>query len=168
MINYKQYQTTINSTNAGLIKGYASVFNNLDKCNDIILPGAFDDADNNKIKFLWQHKPEHVIGKITKIEQDDYGLFIEAQLLLSIDKAKEIFELIKQDIITQFSIGYRPIKHKINAEGTRIISSIELLEIILVTFPANENAIITQYKTADEQYKTIMNAINRCIAILQN
>jgi HK97 family phage prohead protease len=48
----------------GVFSGYASVFNIVDKQNDLILPGAFKkNLSKNKIKLLWQHNPGEPIGR---------------------------------------------------------------------------------------------------------
>ena len=47
-----------------MFSGYASVFNIVDKQNDLILPGAFKkNLSKNKIKLLWQHNPGEPIGR---------------------------------------------------------------------------------------------------------
>ncbi|NEV49217.1 hypothetical protein EUZ93_01680 [Wolbachia pipientis] len=51
----------------GVFSGYASVFNIVDKQNDLILPGAFkENLNRNKIKLLWQHNPGEPIRKEKK------------------------------------------------------------------------------------------------------
>ncbi|WCR53931.1 MAG: hypothetical protein PG981_000953 [Wolbachia endosymbiont of Ctenocephalides orientis wCori] len=52
-------------TENGLFSGYASIFNIINKQNDLILPGAFkENLNKNKIKLLWQHNPSEPIGNI--------------------------------------------------------------------------------------------------------
>ena len=84
---------------------------------------------------------------ITKLYEDDYGLYIEAQLLLNINRAQEAYELLKAQIVTGLSIGFNIKDSHIDVKkNARIISKIDLHEISLVTFPANQNAQITDTK----------------------
>lgn len=131
----------------GIICGYASTFCNEDNDRDVIMPGAFADLDHEQVKLLWQHQYDQPIGKIIKFVEDSYGLYVEAQLLLSLQQAKEAFLLAQQGIINSFSIGYQVLDAEFdNDSGYRIIHKIKLLEISLVTFPANSQAQITAVK----------------------
>ena len=133
------------SEEEGIISGYASVFNIIDQHNDIIKPGAFKQLSNQKIKLLWQHKPEEPIGVIEEIYQDDHGLYFKAKLLLDLPQAKAAYNLIKAKAISGVSIGFKPIKYH-HQQDIRVIENIELWEISLVTFPANLEANILEVK----------------------
>ncbi len=121
--------------------GYASIFNLVDKEGDVVLPGAFAQSLSQKpqIHLLWQHNPEEPIGKITEIYEDCQGLYIQAELLANIQRAEEAQELIKQSIIDSFSIGYRVID-SFFSQDSRFLKELELWEVSVVTFPANESA----------------------------
>ncbi|MFN7038683.1 MAG: phage major capsid protein [Alphaproteobacteria bacterium] len=138
-------------SNTGLITGYASVFNIIDFHNDILIQGAFYKTISTKalheIKLLWQHKVDEPIGIISHIEEDKYGLYIEAKLLLNVNRALEAYYLIKEGSIRGLSIGYKPKEYYYNEEHIRVITEVELKEISLVTFPANNEASIINYKT---------------------
>lgn len=74
----------------GVFSGYASVFNIVDKQNDLILPGAFkSNLNKSQIKLLWQHNPSEPIGNITDICENDIGLYITAHLLFGIQKQRK-------------------------------------------------------------------------------
>lgn len=135
----------------GEISGYASAFNIKDGYNDVTLRGAFAKAvDNFKSgkypKLLWQHDASVPIGVIKEMYEDDYGLFIRCQLLLKIEKAREIYALLKMKAIDGFSIGYR-IKDSYFCNGVRYLTDIDLIEISIVTFPACEEATVAEVKT---------------------
>lgn len=149
----------------GIFSGYASVFAINDKHNDVLLPGAFADFDLNKVKVLWQHENAHPIGKIISIQDDSYGLWFEIKLMLDITKAKDVYAMLKEDIIQHMSIGYIPVKYKNNAKKQRILEKVELLEISLVTFPANEMASVVAVKNTDQN---LLNILNKSIKILRN
>lgn len=133
----------------GYFTGYASVFDNADSQRDVILAGAFASAAGkpNKIKLLWQHDVIQPIGKVEYVEEDDYGLYVEALLLLDVQKGREAYSLLKNKAISGLSIGYN-VKDSIYDydSGLRLIRSIDLYEISLVTFPANEMAVVASVK----------------------
>lgn len=151
----------------GVFSGYASVFAINDKHNDIVLPGAFADTDLTKVKILWQHEHQHPIGKILAIQEDSYGLWVEIKLLLDITKAKDVYAMLKENIIQHMSIGYIPIKYKTNAKKQRILEKVELLEISLVTFPANEMASVVAVKNNMPNSENLLNMLNKSINILR-
>lgn len=154
----------------GIFSGYASVFNIIDKQNDLILPGAFKkNLNNNKIKLLWQHDPGEPIGKIIDVYENDVGLYIVAQLLLSIQKAKEIYLMLKAGMIDGLSIGYVPVKYDTDHEtGARILKQIELWEVSLVTFPANSVAQVVNVKNQNSEQMILVQAIGKAKNVLAN
>ena len=140
----------------GSFEGYASVFNNKDLGNDVIRKGAFAETLMNKkpkqIKLLYQHKTDEPIGVVDSIEEDNKGLKIKGRLALGTQKGKEVYELMKMEALDSMSIGYR-----INQDGykyddknkRRIIKSVDLMEVSMVTFPMNPKATISKVKGAD-------------------
>ena len=134
----------------GRFAGYASVFNIVDNQRDIILCGAFAQTVKGRaseIKFLWQHQQEEPIGIFDQIFEDKRGLYVEGRLLLNVQRAKEAHTLLKAGAISGLSIGYSPVRYTIDAStGIRKLSEVELWEISLVTFPANEAANVTVVK----------------------
>lgn len=136
----------------GKFSGYASVFNIEDSYKDIILPNAFKGTLKQRniskdIKLLWQHSPEEPIGSFNVIKEDSVGLYVEGQLLMDVARAKEAYSLIKNGSISGLSIGYNVNEAFVNKEtGIRVISDVDLWEISVVTFPANNLANITHIK----------------------
>lgn len=130
------------------ISGYASVFGKIDKLNDIIKKGSFKNTIKNpsEIKLLWQHNTSQPIGIITKLYEDDHGLKMEAEINNNVSAGFEASELIKQKAIQGLSIGYQVKKSEFSETGQRIITEINLLEISIVTFPANSKATICHVK----------------------
>ncbi|MFV9838432.1 MAG: HK97 family phage prohead protease [Aaplasma endosymbiont of Hyalomma asiaticum] len=132
----------------GIFSGYASVFNRVDTQKDIIAPGAFSDSlKRRKVALLWQHNSKDPIGKILRLTEDSFGLFVTAQLNLELLKAREVYSLLKKGIINSLSIGYRVVtSRRDKRSGIRIITKIDLWEISLVTFPANDKAKVSNVK----------------------
>ena len=66
---------------SGIVKGYGSVFNNVDSDGDIITPGAYTKTimeNGKRVKYLYQHNMEQPIGKMQNLYEDDKGLVFEA------------------------------------------------------------------------------------------
>lgn len=141
----------------GAFAGYASVFNTVDNQQDVMLPGAFKKSLVEKItpsatKLLWQHQADEPIGILNTIREDSYGLYVAGDLLLGLQRGQEAYELLKSGAINGLSIGYKPVEYSYDpANGVRYLSDVELWEVSLVTFPANEKAGVTQLKTETPQ-----------------
>lgn len=135
---------------AGKFAGYASVFDRVDNQRDLIIRGAFSKTIEDRrdtIKMLWQHQPHEPIGVFEKLFEDTNGLYVEGRLLLDVARAKEAYALLKAGAIGGLSIGYSPLRYRIDAQtGVRILSEVELWEISLVTFAANDAARVTVVK----------------------
>jgi HK97 family phage prohead protease len=92
-----------------IIEGYASIFGNIDRAGDIVLPGAFT---NSLPAFLedgvicYQHETNLTIGKPLDAKEDDHGLWFKAQLIKEIEAARDCFALMKAGVIKKFSFGY--------------------------------------------------------------
>lgn len=139
--------------NLGKFSGYASVFSIKDSYKDVILPSAFKKCLSLKniktdIKMLWQHSQDKPIGYFEIIKEDSIGLYVEGQILLDIQQGLEAYNLIKNKSVSGLSIGYIVKDSEYNSkDDTRIIKEIELFEISVVTFPANEYSNITYCKS---------------------
>ena len=146
----------IDQDDDGSFEGYASVFNNKDLGNDVIRRGAFLDSISERspkgVKLLYQHKSDEPIGVIDSLEEDSKGLKIKGRLAMGTQKGKEVFELMKMGALDSMSIGYRlkPDGYKYDPKDKRrIIKSVDLMEISLVTFPMNPKAKVTKVKLAE-------------------
>jgi len=149
----EEYKMEIKSLNeAGYFSGYASVFGELDNHKDVIMHGAFSDTLDTKnealdVKLLWQHNAAEPVGVFDLIREDSYGLYVEGHLLLDVARAKEAYSLLRSGAVKGLSIGYKVRKASLDPEtGIRLIKALDLFEISLVTFPANELALISEVK----------------------
>jgi len=140
----------------GTFEGYGSVFNNKDLGNDVIRKGAFANTlkyrKPKQVKLLYQHKTDEPIGVIDSLEEDNKGLYIKGRLAMGTQKGREVYELMKMGALDSMSIGYRlsPDDYKYDPkQKKRIIKSVDLMEISLVTFPMNPKAKITKVKLAE-------------------
>ena len=159
----------IKSTNTGgiIISGYASVYDIPDKHNDIIKCYAFSNhLDPSKISLLWQHEQSEPIGRITAILEDKYGLKIEAEIAAT-EATTQIIEAITSGQVRGLSVGFNIIDHYHNNEGQRIITKAELIEISIVSTPANTEAQIDEIADIESE-KEIVNALNKLDQMISN
>ena len=166
---------------SGIFAGYASVFGVVDSQRDVMLRGAFSQTLAGRvpdIKLLWQHQQDEPIGVFTVISEDANGLYVEGKLLMQIQRAREAHALLMEGAISGLSIGYSPVRYSIDeATGVRKLAEVELWEISLVTFPANEAAQVTVVKQReDSHWKTLQQtgdlvalseALDRAIGVLR-
>jgi HK97 family phage prohead protease len=137
-------------------EAYASTFGNVDHDNDVIMPGAFTKTiaeafPAKRIKVLWQHNWSQPIGLPVAMSQDSKGLITETELgrhTLAQDAAAQL----EDGIIDRLSIGFwiPAGKSAQRPDGVREIAEVALLEYSLVTFPANDQAIVTGMKALQE------------------
>lgn len=158
---------TIKSANdVSVIEGYASVFQIADNHNDIIAPGAFKSSINNHVKLLWQHDVTKPIGVVTFMKEDQYGLQIAAEINIKTKEGSDAKHLVKQGAVSGLSIGFDIKEYSYNQDGCRIIHDLNLIEISIVTFPANNMAIINQIKSDDYQYQKAIAHLEQLITQL--
>lgn len=143
----------------GTFSGYCSVFDVEDSYGDVVKAGAFADtikawSDKGKMPpILWQHNRSEPIGIWTSLKEDDYGLYGEGELFVDdIQRAKEAHALMKRRAVDGLSIGYRVQKWSFNEEDSVLeLLAIDLKEISVVTFPANEESLIDNVKNTLEK-----------------
>jgi HK97 family phage prohead protease len=135
---------------SGQFEGYASVFNNVDRHGDVVMPGAFRKtiSENPSVPILWQHDQTKPIGVTMAIREDQNGLLVKGELNLDTQMGREAYSLLKQGALKGLSIGYQVIKDDL-AGRVRQLKEVKLMEYSLVTFPANERAQVTSIKQLD-------------------
>ena len=141
---------------SGTFSGYGSVFSNTDGQGDIVIKGAFTkslSAWQQKNQFphlLWQHKMDEPIGHFTAMAEDQKGLYVEGKLLVDSDPvAKRAHAHMKAGSVRGLSIGYAIKDQEYNSKkGTTLLKELDLIEVSLVTRPANEAAQVEVVKHA--------------------
>lgn len=149
-INYRHHSGGVKDvdTEKRIVTGYASTFNNVDLTGDIVTPKAFNrtlKTRGTRIKVLWQHDAFTPIGKPSKINTDDHGLYTESTIS---DTAfgNDVLKLVSDGVVTDFSIGYDILDFAFDEERHMLLKELKLWEYSLVTFPANEQANVTGLK----------------------
>lgn len=148
----------------GEFAGYGAVFGNIDSYGDVIQSGAFSGtladwkASGKLPPMLLQHggmgltdSDQMPIGKWTKMVEDDRGLYAEGKLInLDTERGKTIYGALSEGVLDGLSIGYRVKDYSRRTkpeEPRRTLKAIDLMELSIVTFPANGKARISDVKS---------------------
>ena len=132
---------------AGIVKGYGSIFGNVDSDGDIIRRGAYSKTikeNGQRVKYLYQHDMNKPLGKMVNLYEDEKGLMFEASVPKT-QLGKDVIELMKAGVITENSVGILPIQ-KEQKDSYRELLECKLFEISAVTLAANDQAMIMNVK----------------------
>lgn len=143
-------------SDSGEFEGYGSVFGVKDSYADIVLPGAFSQSlqrwheKQSLPAMLWQHRMDEPIGIYTEMNEDSTGLYLKGRLLIDDDPlAKRAHAHMKAGSLTGLSIGYILNDWEYDqAKEAFLLKEIDLWEVSLVTFPANDDARVNDVKSA--------------------
>lgn len=143
------------------VKGYFSIFGNVDAHKDRIMPGAFKKtvAENgpmgkNRIKFLRDHDPAKPVGPIKELYEDSRGLVFVAQLN-DTRHGKDLAILYDSGEITEHSVGFVSVREEKNDEGGYDFFEVKQWEGSAVLWAANERAKVIELKARFDKLKTI-------------
>ncbi len=143
-------------TETGEFEGYGSVFGVKDSYSDIVVPGAFQASLNEWREkgslpaMLWQHQISEPVGVYTEMREDDTGLYVKGRLLIEDDPlSKRAHAHLKAGSLSGLSIGYilKDWEYDRN-KGAFLLKEIDLWEVSLVTFPSNDEARVSDVKSA--------------------
>lgn len=132
----------------GLFSGYGSVFGVVDSYKEVVAPGAFAESLQGRMPaLLWQHRSGEPIGIYTSVKEDSVGLYVEGKLALKTARGAEAYELLKMQALNGLSIGFITREDSYDkVSGIRTLKKIDLWEVSLVTFPANEASRVATVK----------------------
>lgn len=141
-------------------EGYGSVFGGLDSYRDTIAKGAFRSTlrewktKGRLPKMLLQHGGGFLggsasdmvpVGQWIEMREDETGLYAKGRLFDSVDPL--VYEAMKAGELDGLSIGFRVRKSKMDEEtGIRTLTDIDLWELSIVTFPADDSARVSAVK----------------------
>jgi HK97 family phage prohead protease len=161
-MKHKQFAFKADAVNDdGTFTGYGSVFGNVDSYREVVAPGAFAaslaaiKASGDPLPALWQHRSSEPIGGFDELVEDSHGLKVTGWLLKDdIPRASEAYALMKRRVVKGLSIGYYVIEDSWNEKDRiRTLTKLELMEISIVTFPANDQAQIDSVKSMEQIIK---------------
>ncbi len=133
-----------------LFTGYASVFNKgygvrdqRGQYTETIKPGAFKKTLNEQddVRFLVNHDGiplARTSSGTLELEEDDYGLFVRAELDPSNPTVAEIASAMKRGDLNEMSFAFAAIRDDFDArEENREVTEARLFDVSVVTYPAN-------------------------------
>ena len=130
------------------IEGYAST-TDIDRSGDVVPSSVWEKGIQNYLKnpiILSQHDYDDPVGRMTDYRVDSKGLWIKAR----VSAAAEIFSLVKDKVLTAFSVGFRIMDAEYNAAAeVFMIKELELVEISIVSVPCNQNTVFNLSKAFD-------------------
>jgi HK97 family phage prohead protease/HK97 family phage major capsid protein len=130
----------VEDTTSVFIEGYAST-NDIDRAGDVVSSSVWEGGMKNYLKnpiILANHDYDDPIGRMVDYKIDSKGLWVKAR----ISAAAEIFNLVKDKVVTAFSIGFKIVDAEYNsAAEVFLIKDIELIEISVVSVPCNQNTL---------------------------
>lgn len=135
------------------IEGYASTVDR-DRSGDVVSAAAWKKGLENYLKnpiILAYHDHDDPVGRMVEHRIDSKGLWIKAR----ISAAAEIYELVRDKILTAFSIGFKIMDADYDKSAdVFLIKELELVEISVVSVPANQNTLFSLAKAfkSPEQY----------------
>ena len=119
--------------------GYAALFDVPDGARDTILPGAFARtlaSRSEPLPLYWQHRPDHSIGVVEQIAEDQHGLRVIARID---NPDRRAASMLKQGDVSGLSFGYRARGYR-HEEAGRVLEEVELFEVSLVSHPLQHRA----------------------------
>lgn len=138
----------------GFLTGYASVFDVVDRQGEIVRRGAYrrtlaeHKVQRTSPALLWSHKLDHPIGRWVELREDERGLWAKGKLSLNTDAGKQAYTHLVNGDLDGLSIGFVVPDggRKYAGDGTFELLDIDLVEISVVTAPANRGARISSVK----------------------
>ncbi len=139
-----------NDNNTLLFTGYASVFDKAYGVRDskgvyeeTIKQGAFKKTlqEQDDVRFLVNHDGiplARTSSGTLELEEDDYGLFVKAELDPSNPTVAEVASAMKRGDLNEMSFAFQAIKDEFDESGqNRSVNEARLFDVSVVTYPAN-------------------------------
>lgn len=157
----EQFEIKLASTEAdggvGIIEGYASIFGEEDRINDIVLPGAFTKSLRarkglGRIPMLVGHAQRIPVGVWVDMIEDGKGLKVKGQIDIQSPDGGQLYRVGKMGAELGISIGYKATvyEYRVNPQTNdqvRLLKEVDLYEVSLVTIPCCDGARVTQVKS---------------------
>jgi HK97 family phage prohead protease/HK97 family phage major capsid protein len=135
------------------IAGYANT-SDKDRTGDIVVPEAWAKGIENFRRnpiLLYQHDHGKPIGKVNSVTVDKKGIFVEASVSEAAEKQHGVKTLISDGVLKSFSVGFRVKDADYDKRtDTFFIKDVELLEISVVSVPANQNSLFSIRKSFED------------------
>lgn len=138
------------------VTGYFADFATLDADNERFDPTAFDesiqengpDSNNPRIKHLFQHRPDALLGMPEVLKADDKGLYFETPII-DTSLGKDVLKMYKAELL-EHSVGFIRKGEEQLEDGSVLITKVKLMEGSAVTWGANPNTPFLGFKSEYE------------------
>lgn len=129
-------------------EGYLSTYGNVDRTGDIVEKGAFDESLKTMWPELrWQHLSTEVIGVFDEVRSDSKGLWVKGKMPKDDDLVRgRVIPQMKVGSVRSMSVGFYTVEDTWDEDNIRTIKKAVLIEGSLVGMPANEKAVVTDFK----------------------
>ena len=144
---------TVNGVKVKTFEGYASVFGNIDRVGDMVMPGAFKKQDGDRVILMHNHRTN--VG-VADIKEDSKGLFVKGYINQETQSGREGYSLLKMGAVNRMSFGYevKGIRKAVtDGEEYNQLMELKTHEVSFVDFPANPETAITAVKSAECECK---------------
>jgi HK97 family phage major capsid protein/HK97 family phage prohead protease len=124
-----------------------------DRVGDIVEPLGV--KFKNPMPLLWQHRTSEPVGNVRFDKPTKEGIEFEAhfaaptQSKTLIERIDEAWESVKLGLVRAVSIGFKAIEYSFMDDGGIHFQKTEVMELSLVTIPANAQATISAIKSLD-------------------
>ena len=138
------------------IRGVATT-PNPDRMGDIVEPLGV--AFKNPMPLLWQHRSSEPVGHVTFETPTKKGINFVAKLVNVAEEGTlknridEAWQSVKYGLVKAVSIGFKAVEFAFLEDGGVHFLKSEVLELSLVTIPANSDATITSVKSLDQSVR---------------
>lgn len=143
---------------ANKVYDYLAAFGNVDNDRDLLVKGCFaksiqergpDSTTARKIAFLYAHNQEVPIGKFTKLEEQEKGLYYEGELSMVPFVQDTLKVQMAEKILNQHSVGYNYVWDKVEYDENKdafICKELDTYEGSLLVLGMNENTPFGGFK----------------------
>lgn len=163
----------------GLFAARVSVFGNVDRNGDRVMPTAFDGTiarwktSGRKIPVIWSHEhsdPESYIGEVDPgdVKTTKEGLIVAGRLFIDSDipevqrRAVQVYNLLKEGLVHNWSFAYEVKDERIADDLAREILEAEIFEVGPTLIGANPRAETLQVASAPTaEHEVIADAVAR-------
>lgn len=143
----------------GTFEAVVSVFGNIDRGGDVVLPGAFANTlkERGLPPILWMHNHDlGPIGVASVAKETSEGLFIKGRLFIDGDVTDPFIHRVwiglKEDAIREFSFGYAVREsawEDRDGQEVRLLKDLELFEVSPVVAGMNPATRLVGVKDLD-------------------
>ena len=133
----------------GIVSGYLTKWGTVDSYGTTFAPGSFSKTfqeRGNKVKFLYNH--DSLAGKVLDFGEDEIGPYVRVQCNLETQVGRDTYAHVRQGDLDAFSFGFNRMQSRPKDDIIEI-TEVRLLEVSLVVFPANEDAVVTDFRSED-------------------